>query len=376
MTDLPLLVGVGIGTPRTGARRARSRTAWSWAARSWRRVVAGDLDGPSPWRQAFRDAIPVLLRHPRRPGGGRMTWWGRSRGLANRGRDVIVTLESMRETEKKGGFMKHRRWFKAFASGRHPVRRGGGMCQRRRGGQHGERRAASIVRPTSSVRRGRRGRADQDRHAAGDRGADADARPGQPERRSSWRWTTSTARSTARTGSSLGPRRRARRTRTTVLRRRRAGRATELAADPSIVAVIGTSCSSAALGVADKILVGQGHPADLAVEHEPGLTDRGDAPARSTPAPRTTTASRRPIVAEFALQESGAKTAATIHDESPYTQGLTGGVRGELRGRRRHGHAEEAINSADTDFKPLLTSIAAGRSRTCCTSRTSSRPAR
>ena len=45
---------------------------------------------------------------------------------------------------------------------------------------------------------------------------------------------------------------------------------------------------------------------------------------------------------------------ATIHDESPYTQGLSAACRGELRGRWRDRHGQEQINSEDTDFKPVL----------------------
>ena len=54
-------------------------------------------------------------------------------------------------------------------------------------------------------------------------------------------------------------------------------RGTALAADASIVAVIGTSCSSAALGVADTILGDKGITAVLRVEHEPGADGSGAA---------------------------------------------------------------------------------------------------
>ena len=45
---------------------------------------------------------------------------------------------------------------------------------------------------------------------------------------------------------------------------------TALAADASIVAVIGTSCSSAALGVADTILGDKGITLISGIEHQPG----------------------------------------------------------------------------------------------------------
>ena len=54
---------------------------------------------------------------------------------------------------------------------------------------------------------------------------------------------------------------------------------TALAADPSIVAVIGTSCSSAALGVADTIMSEKGILLLLLVQHQPGTHLRGGTPA-------------------------------------------------------------------------------------------------
>jgi branched-chain amino acid transport system substrate-binding protein len=50
-----------------------------------------------------------------------------------------------------------------------------------------------------------------------------------------------------------------------------------------------------------------------------------------------------------------ATTAVTIHDESPYTQGLTDGFKSNFTGDVL---SEEAVNSGDTDFKALLTKIA------------------
>ena len=48
----------------------------------------------------------------------------------------------------------------------------------------------------------------------------------------------------------------------------------------------------------------------------------------------------------------------TIHDESPYTQGLTDGFKANFEANGGTVNAEEAINSPDKDFKPLLTQIA------------------
>ncbi len=65
-------------------------------------------------------------------------------------------------------------------------------------------------------------------------------------------------------------------------------------------------------------------------------------------------------MAEFALNEQGATKLATIHDESPYTQGLTAAAAVNFEAGDGTVTVQEQINSEDTDFKPLLRSIAEG----------------
>ena len=63
-------------------------------------------------------------------------------------------------------------------------------------------------------------------------------------------------------------------------------------------------------------------------------------------------------VAEFAYNELGARTAATIHDGSPYAEQLQqvfADVFAEMGGTIV---AQEAVNVGDTDMRPVLTSIA------------------
>jgi branched-chain amino acid transport system substrate-binding protein len=135
--------------------------------------------------------------------------------------------------------------------------------------------------------------------------------------------------------------------------------ATALAADPSIVAVIGTSCSSAALGVADTILSEKGVLLLSPSNTNPALTaEEAHQPfyARTAHNDRIQGA----IVAEYALNEAGATKLATIHDESPYTQGLTAAAALNFEAGDGTVTVQEQINSEDTDFKPLLRSIAEG----------------
>jgi branched-chain amino acid transport system substrate-binding protein len=133
-----------------------------------------------------------------------------------------------------------------------------------------------------------------------------------------------------------------------------------LAADDSIVAVIGTSCSSAALGVADTILGDKGILLISGSNTSPALTD----PSLHNPFYARTAHNDRiqgAIVAEFALdgEQLGAKTAATIADESPYTQGLVGAFEANFEAGGGTLTGSEQVDSEDTDFKPVLTSLAA-----------------
>ncbi|MET0713958.1 MAG: branched-chain amino acid ABC transporter substrate-binding protein, partial [Mycetocola sp.] len=133
--------------------------------------------------------------------------------------------------------------------------------------------------------------------------------------------------------------------------------ATTLAADPQIVGVIGTSCSSASLGVADTILTEKGIVVISPSATNPALTTAGTHQRgyfRTAHNDRIQAA----VVSDFVTQEKGAKTAVTIHDESPYTQGLTDGFKANFEANGGTVNAEEAINSLDKDFKPLLTQIA------------------
>ena len=135
--------------------------------------------------------------------------------------------------------------------------------------------------------------------------------------------------------------------------------ATALAADPSIVGVIGTSCSSGALGVADTILSDKGILLFSGSNTNPALTsEEAHQPfyARTAHNDRIQGA----IVAEYALNEVGATKLATIHDESPYTQGLTAAAALNFEAGDGTVTVQEQINSEDTDFKPLLRSIAEG----------------
>jgi branched-chain amino acid transport system substrate-binding protein len=130
----------------------------------------------------------------------------------------------------------------------------------------------------------------------------------------------------------------------------------KLASNPDIVAVIGTSCSGAALGVADKTLGDKGIVLLSPSNTNPALT----APGTHNPFYFRTAhndAIQGSVVADFAQQKLEAKTAATIHDESPYTEGLTNAFKNSFEALGGQVVDEEVINSEDQDYTPVLTKI-------------------
>ena len=136
--------------------------------------------------------------------------------------------------------------------------------------------------------------------------------------------------------------------------------ATRLVADRAILAVIGTSCSSAALGVADKIFSDKGILLISPSNTNPNLTAQGT----HQPFYLRTAHNDKiqgSVVADFAVQKLNAKSAATIHDESPYADALAAVFRENFQKLGGKITASEAINSKDTDFRPLLTRIAEGK---------------
>jgi len=135
--------------------------------------------------------------------------------------------------------------------------------------------------------------------------------------------------------------------------------ATKLASDSTLLGVIGTNCSSAGepaaaiLSDAGMVLISPSNTA-------PSLTD----PATHQPGYLRTAHNDKvqgKAMATFAYQELGKRSAATIHDGSPYAEQLQqvfADVFSELGGDIV---AQEAVNVGDTDMRPVLTSIATNK---------------
>jgi branched-chain amino acid transport system substrate-binding protein len=135
---------------------------------------------------------------------------------------------------------------------------------------------------------------------------------------------------------------------------------TKIAADLSIVGVIGTNCSSEARA-AMPLLAEAGMVMISPSNTNPDLTDPTH-PDHHSGYFRTAHNDlfQGAVAAQFAYNELGVTSAATIHDGSPYAESLQAvfaEVFQELGGTIT---AQEAVNVGDTDMKPVLTSIATG----------------
>jgi branched-chain amino acid transport system substrate-binding protein len=137
--------------------------------------------------------------------------------------------------------------------------------------------------------------------------------------------------------------------------------ATKLAANPAIVAAIGSSCSSEAVPGAP-ILWRAGIPTVSPSNTAPRLTapERGsgfDGYLRTAHNDKV----QGRVAAEFARKVLKIERAATIHDGSPYAEGLANVFAETFRQAGGTITSQEAIAPTDTDMRPVLTKIAAGK---------------
>lgn len=136
--------------------------------------------------------------------------------------------------------------------------------------------------------------------------------------------------------------------------------ATKLAADKTIVAVIGTNCSSAAR-VAQPILLTQAGLTMISPSNTaPDLTD----PAKHVAGYFRTAHNDKvqgAVAAEFVFKQLKFTKAATIHDGSIYAKGLADVFAETFKKLGGTVTAQEAVNVGDKDMKPVLTRIATGK---------------
>lgn len=137
--------------------------------------------------------------------------------------------------------------------------------------------------------------------------------------------------------------------------------ATKLASDPTVVAAVGSNCSSAArpgVPILWKAGISTVSPSNTA----PYLTDpkRGpeyDGYLRTAHNDKVQGA----VAAQFAIKKMGVKKAATIHDGSVYAEQLQAVFAEEFKKLGGTITSQEAVAPTDTDMRPVLTKIATGK---------------
>jgi len=134
--------------------------------------------------------------------------------------------------------------------------------------------------------------------------------------------------------------------------------ATKVAADPTVIGVVGTNCSSAMTAAMDT-LTGAGLSIISPSNTAPALTLEGQTWKEGYFRACHTDLFQGKVAAEFAYNELGARTLATIHDGSPYADALQevmAAVFTQLGGEVTF---QGAVNVGDTDMRAVLTSAAA-----------------
>ena len=130
-----------------------------------------------------------------------------------------------------------------------------------------------------------------------------------------------------------------------------------IASDPTVVGVIGSSCSDATVG-AIQTLTEAGLTTISGSATRPSLTDPTRGPEYAGFL-RTawSDAIQGKFVADFA-QSLGVTKAATIHDGSAYAEALVGVFEDEFEALGGEITISEAVSAGQTDMNPVLTNVA------------------
>jgi branched-chain amino acid transport system substrate-binding protein len=141
-----------------------------------------------------------------------------------------------------------------------------------------------------------------------------------------------------------------------------ANAALRVIADPRTVAILGTTCSTAA-AAASKAMSDAGLTMVSGNNSAPFLTSIGGARAPHWQPGYFRTAANEETsgtaAAIYAFQGLGVRRAATLNDGDIYTQGLTQGFETAFRDRGGEIVLSAAINKGDEEMGPVLTAVAA-----------------
>ena len=131
----------------------------------------------------------------------------------------------------------------------------------------------------------------------------------------------------------------------------------KIVSDPSIIAVVGTSCSGAGVPMS-KIISEAGYVMVSPSNTAPALTD----PEQAWNPGYLRTAHNDKVqgatMAQFAYEVLGLKTAAAIHDGDPYTEGLANAFKDAYEALGGKVIAFAAVSKGQTDMKPVLSAVA------------------
>lgn len=132
----------------------------------------------------------------------------------------------------------------------------------------------------------------------------------------------------------------------------------KIVSDPTIVAVVGTSCSGAGVPMS-KVVSDAGYAMVSPSNTAPSLTDPSVAwnPGYLRTAHNDEVQGQ--AMAKFALDVLGVTTAAAIHDGDPYTEGLARVFADSFEEMGGTIVEFTAVNKGDTDMRPALAAVAA-----------------
>jgi branched-chain amino acid transport system substrate-binding protein len=131
----------------------------------------------------------------------------------------------------------------------------------------------------------------------------------------------------------------------------------KIVSDPTIIAVIGTSCSGAGVPMSE-VISQAGYVMVSPSNTAPVLTDpetHGAGYLRTAHNDKV----QGKAMAEYAYSELGLSSAAAIHDGDPYTEGLARVFADSFEELGGDLVLFTAVNKGDTDMRPVLTSVAA-----------------
>jgi branched-chain amino acid transport system substrate-binding protein len=132
----------------------------------------------------------------------------------------------------------------------------------------------------------------------------------------------------------------------------------KIVSDPTIIAVVGTSCSGAGVPMSE-VISEAGYAMVSPSNTAPSLTDPDQAwnPGYLRTAHNDKVQGR--AMANFAFNVLEVSSAAAIHDGDPYTEGLAQVFANAFEELGGEIVEFTAVNKGDTDMRPVLTSVAA-----------------